>query len=103
VGNFDSEFIQAQHTIGKALLRAGLFTYFIGGFLLVHSMTKNGAMAQDGMLQVSVLKGGAVVGTVHEDEVFLAKQWESRMIAAVFITAGAVIVVLAWAFSQILA
>jgi hypothetical protein len=68
--------------------------YFVGGFLFINSMTENGPLARDVLLQLSVRDGHPPIANVHEDDVVLARCVENFMAFAVGVCAVAVLAVL---------
>jgi hypothetical protein len=63
--------------------------YFVGGFLFINSMTENGPLARDVLLQLSVRDGHPPIANVHE-----ARCVENFMAFAVGVCAVAVLAVL---------
>lgn len=97
LGTVDKELRKTQKRVGLVLIALGTSTYFVGGFVLINSMRKKGAVAQDAMFQLSYAYGEGAVGSVGEEEARMAALVEGMMSWVVMGGVVAVVAVLLWA------
>jgi hypothetical protein len=89
----DGAFVKRQHQLTRLLTASSVLLYFVGGFLVINSMTENGPLARYVLLQLSVRDGQTPIANVHEDDVVLARRIENFMVFAVGVCAVGVLAV----------
>ena len=60
-------------------MATSILLYFLGGSQLINSMTKNGKLARNALLELAVRDGGQAVNNIHWKDVILARRIENFM------------------------